>query len=146
MPLQAQLSEFETGRYPRAILKDDSGNFIKNVDLSDRGDGLYTELEPMPSKNVIATYKVFSDAARTVVTDDEAGLDVFILDTFSPERRDDKIFGIIDFGGPMIGVIEEDSFDAVLDENVIEGNFEDSDDIIATIDDDEITGKVRCNQ
>jgi hypothetical protein len=145
MPLHLQLGDFETGKYPRAILRDDDGVFIKNVDLVDRGDGLYTAKEPMPSSNTFATYKVFEDAGYSVEdTERNADVDIFILDTFEPQRRDDKIVGVIDQENGIEATVEHASLEAAIEDVPIIGEIEDAE-LEIVIRDDPITGIIeRC--
>jgi len=133
MTLHLQLECFETGLFPRAILRDDDGVFIKNVDLGEAGDGLYTAKDTMPSQNVYATYQVFSDAARTTLTKDGAGVDLFILATDTTVRRDDKIVGVIGSSGVLIGRIEEEE---------IVGVMKQSDALVGVMESSELQGKI----
>jgi len=144
MPLHIQLACYETSQFPIAILKDDSGTFIKTVDLVDRGDGLYTAKESMPSKNVIATYKTFSDSGKTIVTDDSAGLDIFILDSVVSQRRDDKIVAIIDSGDTVEGIIDDSNLMALVEANEISVSVVSDGNLSGSIEEDVIEGKLAC--
>ena len=146
MPLHAQLGDYATGKYVRAILRDDDGTFIKNVDLTDRGDGIYTGKEPMPSKNVLSTYAIFNDAGYSEQSEDQdAGIDIFILDTVISQRRDDKIIGVIDDHESISGALAYNSVIGVLDaDEAVCAQIEDAGQIVAGLEDDEITASFKC--
>lgn len=144
MPLHLQLSGYDVGLWAHAILKDDSGTFLKTVDLVDRGDGLYTALEPMPSKNVIATYQTFKDAGKTQFSNDGAGLDIFILDTFQPVRRDDKIVGVIDQSISIDAeIVQNPVLNGVMDSFDIQGQINVESSIGGEISDSQILGVIQ---
>lgn len=144
MPLHLQLGEYDVGLYPIAILKDDSGAAYLTLDLTDRGDGLYTALSPMPSKNIIATYKTYSDAAKTIESDDSAALDIFILDSVVEQRRDDKIVGIIETAEAITASIESSAVVGTFETNEIAAAIDGQEPISGELETFEITGTIRC--
>jgi len=138
--LHHQLGDFDEGKYVEAILKDDSGNAWTTVNLVDRGDGIYVNKTlAMPQNNVLVTYKTYKDAGKTQVSNHDAGVDIFIYDTFVPERRDDKIFGVIEMINQIGGVIEQSDMVARLDDDLITGDV-DGGELVGAFETDEISG------
>jgi hypothetical protein len=137
--LNLQLESGETGKYPQAILKDHTGTELAGspVDLADHGDGLYQNSSVnMPGTPfVVATYKVYHDAAHTQPADTYDSINVYVLDQDEIPQFEEAIIGEYDDEDTFLGAVE--------DESDIVGEFEDVDDVEGYIYDDEyILGEI----
>lgn len=154
IPLHLQLGEFDTGLFVEAIVKNESGvpHASSPVDLSDVGDGLYTDNSiPQPAGILIATYKTYKDAGKTVLACQEAGTDIFLRDTISdidlPERNDTFIAVFAEETNILTAVFEEtDNCVLVLsDTDQIVLSVNDSDTLVGVFpDDDVLTAVIEC--
>ncbi len=151
IPLNVQLSEFETGLYPQAILRNHATMAelaSSPVDLDDAGDGAYLdESIPMPSDhNVFVTYKVYTDAGHTKLAIQDAGTDLFVLDTTEIERLTDKATAIVLEADNVIAEVRE-SVDLVAEipQDVCLAPIIGSESVVAEIrESNEIISESRC--
>lgn len=146
IPLFHQLGDYDTGLFVEAIVKDDSGNAYVTVDLVDRGDGMYTnKTVAMPSKNLIVTFKTYEDIGKTIISNDQAGTDIFILDVFTEAtRRDDKIIGIVETNDQISGTLETAEVIAILNSPETVAVLEGDENLVSIFDDDELTATFKC--
>ena len=69
--LSLKLADQITGLFPRAVVYDNAGAFLVNVDLdTDSGGGVYMASWVVPTASrFVVDYKIFDDSARTAGDD-----------------------------------------------------------------------------
>lgn len=135
-------------KYVRAYLWDNGGNPLSppTVDLSHIGDGIFTDTTVlMPNKaQVIAKFKVYDDAAYSVLNDCEYDFpsETFELSKFDPaliQPVNAAVFGVIETENiegrvyqedVVLGELEAESIESEsIEEQSVEGQIEQTDNI-----------------
>jgi hypothetical protein len=142
--LNLQLEDGATDKYPRAYLRDQFGYPLPEspVDLTHIGDGLYSDDSVyMPNtQEVTATFKVFDDLARTILSPFYSiEMDVFAKDQSASliaallgQNLPGDIDGLVDDSGALAAFME--------DSGAIFGVIDDSGSIYGFIEEWELTG------
>lgn len=140
--LNLQLEDGATNKFPQAILRNQSGTLlpVSPVSLTHTGDGLYqNDSIIMPNtQEVTATYKVYDDAPRTLLSQIYSiELDVFTKDSAAEiisiqQQLTGDLTGYINDYGAVGGIL--------YDTGKVLGDIDDSGQLEGYIEEFELTG------
>lgn len=154
--LNLQLEDGATNKFPRAILRNQLGVLLPEspVDLTHTGEGLYqNDSVFMPdTQEVTATYKVYDDAGRTILSAIYSiELDVFtkdgsasLIQSLLGQNLKGDIDGLVDDSGVLQSFLDDTGgiMGDIDDSGQLEGYIEESELTGIVLDDGELLGEI----
>ena len=152
LPLHLNLGSGATGKFVRAVLKNESGTVLgaSPATLTDVGDGLYVNNAIPKDANafVIADYEIFEDSGFTTrsfdVTGDQDAADIFqLVDSSGNLSRNDSFTARFKGESNLRGVIKESRLKTKFAADTVTSKIT-ADKLKAGFDSNNLVGKINC--